>query len=201
MLAMDNQPDVALVDINLEGGREGIEVARWLRKTCEAPIVFITGYTDCATVERIHEQVPGAPVLSKPLYQGRLANAVTAVIAHQHSTSRAPFLTLLWQRGTAEGEAAVPSYHRIPNPNGPPFVIRIWPMRSNITKGECIMKKFLLAFVTLAFATAFAAPTFAAISSAKTKFSVVDPTPLPRKGFWTRPCGLPPAGRIAMLSN
>jgi AmiR/NasT family two-component response regulator len=81
ILAMNNQPDVVLVDINLEGGREGIEVARWLRKTCEAPIVFVTGYTDCATVERIHEQVPGAPVLAKPLYQGRLANAVTAVIS------------------------------------------------------------------------------------------------------------------------
>ena len=31
------------------------------------------------------------------------------------------------------------------------------------------MKKLLAALVTLAFATAFAAPTFAAISSAKTK--------------------------------
>jgi hypothetical protein len=27
---MSNQPDVALVDIWLEGGREGIEIARWL---------------------------------------------------------------------------------------------------------------------------------------------------------------------------
>jgi len=62
-LAMSNQPNVVLMDINLEGGREGIEVARWLRKVCEAPIVFVTGYTDHDTVERIHEQVPGAPVL------------------------------------------------------------------------------------------------------------------------------------------
>jgi AmiR/NasT family two-component response regulator len=84
MLAMNNQPDVVLVDINLEGGHEGIEVARWLRRVCEAPIVFITGYADCATVERIHEQLPGAPVLSKPLYHGRLANAVNTVIAHEH---------------------------------------------------------------------------------------------------------------------
>jgi two-component system, response regulator PdtaR len=52
-LAMSNQPDVVLMDTNLEGGREGIEVARWLRKVCDAPIVFITGYTDRDTVERI----------------------------------------------------------------------------------------------------------------------------------------------------
>ena len=82
-LAKTNQPDVVLMDINLEGGREGIEVARWLRKVCEAPIVFITGYTDRDTVERIHEQVPGAPVLSKPVYGDRLADAVAAVTADQ----------------------------------------------------------------------------------------------------------------------
>ena len=83
-LAMSNQPNVVLMDINLEGGREGIEVARWLRKVCEAPIVFITGYTDRDTVERIHEQVPGAPVLSKPVYGDRLADAVTAVSPRHH---------------------------------------------------------------------------------------------------------------------
>ena len=63
MLAMSNQPDIVLMDINLEGGREGIEVAGWLRTVCEAPVVFISGYTDRDTVERIHEQVPDAPVL------------------------------------------------------------------------------------------------------------------------------------------
>ena len=64
-LAMNNQPDVVLMDINLEGGREGIEVARWLRTVCDAPVIFISGYTDRDTVERIHERVPDAAVLSK----------------------------------------------------------------------------------------------------------------------------------------
>src|SRR5680860_1620622 len=67
--AMSNQPDVVLMDVSLEGGREGIEVARWLSKVCDAPIVFVTGYTDRDTIERIHQQVPGAPVLSKPVYR------------------------------------------------------------------------------------------------------------------------------------
>jgi DNA-binding NarL/FixJ family response regulator len=79
-LAMSNQPDVVLMDINLEGGREGIEVARWLRKVCKAPIVFVTGCTDRETVERVHEQVPGAPVLPKPVWGDRLAKAVAAVM-------------------------------------------------------------------------------------------------------------------------
>jgi DNA-binding response OmpR family regulator len=83
-LAMCNQPDIVLMDINLEGGREGIEVARWLRTVCEAPVVFITGYTDRATVERIHEQVPDAPVLAKVGYHNRLADAVAAVTPPLH---------------------------------------------------------------------------------------------------------------------
>jgi two-component system, response regulator PdtaR len=79
VLAISNQPDVVLMDINLEGGCEGIEVARWLRKVCEAPVVFVTGYTDRDTVERIHEQVPGVPVLPKPVYHDRLAEVVAEV--------------------------------------------------------------------------------------------------------------------------
>ena len=76
MLAMSNQPDVVLMDINLEGGREGIEIARWLRTVCDAPVVFITAYSDRDTVERIHQQLPEAPVLTKAGYHNRLADAV-----------------------------------------------------------------------------------------------------------------------------
>jgi CheY-like chemotaxis protein len=81
-LAMSNQPDVALIDVCLEGGREGIEIARWLRKVCEVPIVFVTAYGDEDTLERIHEQVPGAPVLSKPVFRRTLADAVAEVTKH-----------------------------------------------------------------------------------------------------------------------
>src|SRR6266566_8841454 len=66
-LAMWVQPDVALVDVCLDGGREGIEAARWLREVCEVPVVFVTGYDDPGTIERIHVRVPGAPVLPKPV--------------------------------------------------------------------------------------------------------------------------------------
>jgi DNA-binding response OmpR family regulator len=77
--ARSNQPDVVLMDVNLEGGREGIEVAKLLREECEAPIVFVTACTDGDTVSHIHEVVPGAPVLPKPVWRDRLAEAVKAV--------------------------------------------------------------------------------------------------------------------------
>jgi CheY-like chemotaxis protein len=49
---------------------------------CEVPIVFVTAQSDEDTVERIHEQVPGAPVLSKPVFRHTLAGAVAEVTKH-----------------------------------------------------------------------------------------------------------------------
>src|SRR5258705_10211079 len=55
--AMEDAPDIVLMDVNLEGGREGIEAARWPREVCDILIVFVTGNADPDTVERIHQQV------------------------------------------------------------------------------------------------------------------------------------------------
>jgi DNA-binding NarL/FixJ family response regulator len=78
--AMEDAPDIVLMDVNLEGGREGIEAARWLREVCDIPVVFVAAYTDPDTIERIHEQVPDAPVIAKPLYRERLAKGVAEVL-------------------------------------------------------------------------------------------------------------------------
>jgi two-component system, response regulator PdtaR len=81
-LAMRDEPDVALVDVCLEGGREGIEIARWLREVGGASIVFVTAFNDEDTLEFIHNRVPGVPVLSKLIYRERLAAAVAEVSKH-----------------------------------------------------------------------------------------------------------------------
>jgi DNA-binding response OmpR family regulator len=78
-LSMTGQPDIVVVDVCLEGGREGIEVARWLREMFDVPVVFVTSYSDADTVQRIRDQVPGAPVLPKPVYPERLAAAIAEV--------------------------------------------------------------------------------------------------------------------------
>ena len=81
-LAMREEPDIALVDVCLEGGREGIETARWLREVCGTSIVFVTAFNDENTLKFIHNRVPGAPVLSKLTYRERLAAAVADVSKH-----------------------------------------------------------------------------------------------------------------------
>ena len=45
-LADNDHPDVILMDVSLEGGREGIEAARSLREAYGAEVIFVTGSTD-----------------------------------------------------------------------------------------------------------------------------------------------------------
>jgi hypothetical protein len=55
-----------------------VEIARCLREVCDVPIVFVTAHGDAETVTRIHEQVPDAPVLVKPVFRHILENAIAA---------------------------------------------------------------------------------------------------------------------------
>jgi DNA-binding NarL/FixJ family response regulator len=73
-LAKSNPPNVVVMDVYLGGTRAGIETARWPHE------VFITAHSDGGTLDRIHSVLPGAPVLSKPVYRETLANAVSLAI-------------------------------------------------------------------------------------------------------------------------
>src|SRR5215813_14040004 len=79
-LAIKDHPDIVLMDVCLSGGREGIETGRWLREVCGTSVVFVTSQVDADTVQRIQEQVPGAPIVPKPLYGDKLARAVRSVV-------------------------------------------------------------------------------------------------------------------------
>jgi CheY-like chemotaxis protein len=68
--------DVILMDINLKGEIDGIEAARRIRETFDAPIIFITAYSDPKTLGRIEKTVPGATVLAKPVAVTRLRTAI-----------------------------------------------------------------------------------------------------------------------------
>jgi two-component system, response regulator PdtaR len=59
-------PDLVLMDINLIGAMDGIEVAEVLSKKTDPKIIFITGYSDAETRERALKLDPVAYIL-KPL--------------------------------------------------------------------------------------------------------------------------------------
>jgi CheY-like chemotaxis protein len=71
---------LVLMDINLKGDLDGIETARRIRETSDAVVVFVTAYSDPATLDRIEAAVPGAPVLAKPVSSGRLRMAISKAL-------------------------------------------------------------------------------------------------------------------------
>jgi CheY-like chemotaxis protein len=68
--------DLILMDINLGGRIDGIEAGRRIRETSDVSIVFVTAYSDPATLRRIEQTVPGAPVLAKPVRPHELRTAI-----------------------------------------------------------------------------------------------------------------------------
>lgn len=54
----NTQPDLALMDINIPGAFDGIQTARMLNDPYGVPAVFLTSYSDDATVEKATRESP-----------------------------------------------------------------------------------------------------------------------------------------------
>ena len=76
----EEQFDFAVLDINLEGGMEGIELAHVL-KSKGIPFMFLTSYSDRSTLEEAKQTLPGAYVL-KPFTEQDLYTGIEMSLMH-----------------------------------------------------------------------------------------------------------------------
>jgi CheY-like chemotaxis protein len=74
-LAAEDQPDLALVDIQLSGPIDGIELACLLRRRFAVPAIFLTGLADPDTTARAQAACPLA-LLPKPFLPSQVFNAI-----------------------------------------------------------------------------------------------------------------------------
>ncbi len=74
-LVMEHKPQLALLDIHLEGCANGIEFAGWLRSTLPIPIVFLTAYADKNTLTRAKQLHPEYYIV-KPFNKQQLKAAI-----------------------------------------------------------------------------------------------------------------------------
>ena len=65
-LAATGRPDVAFIDVNLDGGFEGFDLAREIERQTGAGIVFVTGYTADDLKGRV-DSFRNAVILFKPI--------------------------------------------------------------------------------------------------------------------------------------
>jgi len=66
-LAISQEADLILADVNLGDGPDGIEAVRRILEYRKVAVIFVTAYTDDANLTRIMELIPDAPILSKPV--------------------------------------------------------------------------------------------------------------------------------------
>jgi DNA-binding LytR/AlgR family response regulator len=81
----ENKPDILLIDINLKGSMDGIEMATQLQRIIEIPIIYLTANADEATFNRAKSTKPYA-FISKPFKQLDLQRAVELTINRMGET-------------------------------------------------------------------------------------------------------------------
>ena len=81
-LARRANPDLVLMDINLPGNLEGIEAAREIRGELSVPVVYLTGYSDPATVERAQISAPYGYIV-KPFTERELEVTISIALYRQ----------------------------------------------------------------------------------------------------------------------
>ncbi|HDQ08457.1 MAG TPA: response regulator [Methanoculleus sp.] len=82
-LAIENEPDLALVDIRLNGEMDGIEAANRICRRLDIPVIFLTAYSDDTTLSRAIKTNPFG-YLIKPIRPRELYTSIeTAIYKHR----------------------------------------------------------------------------------------------------------------------
>ena len=113
LLARQHRPELALLDIRMEG-KTGFDVAAYLREYCQIPFMFLSAFSDEATVNQV-KKLGALTYLVKPLDIQQIVPAVEAAFANRGRHAVAPTLTspapasVQLDLAPASNESAVPS--------------------------------------------------------------------------------------------
>ncbi|MDX2243686.1 MAG: response regulator transcription factor [Leptolyngbyaceae cyanobacterium bins.302] len=77
-------PDLVLMDINLPGSEDGVTLAGDIRDRFHIPVVYVTAYTDSATLDRVKATDPYGYIL-KPFSAPALRVAVELALSRQQT--------------------------------------------------------------------------------------------------------------------
>lgn len=79
LLAREHRPELALLDIRMEG-KTGFDVAQYLRDVLDIPFLFLSAFSDEATVAKVQE-LGAVAYLVKPLQVGQIIPTIDAAFA------------------------------------------------------------------------------------------------------------------------
>lgn len=78
-----HQPDIALIDIQLRGAMDGIQLATIIREQFGIPFIYITSNSESATIERLKETQPAGFIL-KPFSAPSLGPVIEIALHNAH---------------------------------------------------------------------------------------------------------------------
>lgn len=128
LLAREHKPDLALLDIRMEG-KSGFDVAAYLREYCQMPFMFLSAFSDDDTLKQVKE-LGAVAYLVKPLDIRQIVPAVEAAFANSAaSTARKSDTALAPLRAVESNEPMQPAVamavgvlmHRYSLARGPAF--------------------------------------------------------------------------------
>ena len=79
-LIEQENPDIVLMDIDLDGVLDGVETANIIHETLIIPIIYLTKFTDQRTLNRVKDTLP-ATYLTKPFKNHDVKNAIEMAIS------------------------------------------------------------------------------------------------------------------------
>jgi two-component system, response regulator PdtaR len=79
-LVQAKRPAIVLMDVRLDGEKDGVDAAIAIHETVGSKVIFVTGSREPATMERIQLDHP-AGVLFKPISDWQLRQAIDAALA------------------------------------------------------------------------------------------------------------------------
>jgi two-component system cell cycle sensor histidine kinase/response regulator CckA len=97
-VAQSGGADVVLMDIHIDGPRDGIDAAREIRARHHIPVVFLTAHADRATLDRAKVAGPFG-YLMKPVVAAALQTSLELAV-HKHRVERALEKREAWLRAT-----------------------------------------------------------------------------------------------------
>ncbi len=83
LLAREHKPDLALLDIRMEG-KSGFDVAAYLRDWCQMPFMFLSAFSDDDTVSQV-KALGAVAYLVKPLDIRQIVPVVEAAFVELHA--------------------------------------------------------------------------------------------------------------------
>lgn len=83
----ETQPDLVLLDINLGGDQDGVDIGNRIRQEFDIPFIYLTAYADHATIDRAKKTEPDG-FLVKPFDEKSLRSAIEIALYKHDSGHR-----------------------------------------------------------------------------------------------------------------